>query len=131
MTQRLSDLRNALVDLHKTLVDSERISYEQTVGPIASPGQMLQLLTNDPWFAWLHPLSLLIVTMDQAIDSKANPLTPADADALVKQARQLLVASEEGEGFSKHYYDALQRDPDVVLAHAQAAKLFAGRKDSN
>lgn len=131
MSQRLSELRDALVELHKALVDSERISYEQTVGPIASPGQMLQLLTNDPWFAWLHPLSLLIVTMDQALDSKKTPLTAVAAEALIKQTRQLLVASDEGEGFSKHYYDALQRDPDVVLAHAQAAKNFNPKKHNN
>jgi hypothetical protein len=128
MTQRLSDLRNALVDLHKTLVDSERISYEQTVGPITSPGQMLQLLTNDPWFAWLHPLSLLIVTMDHAIDSKRNPPTRAHIEALIRQARELLVASEEGDDFPRHYHDALQRDPDVVLAHASVAKQFGRRQ---
>ena len=65
--------------------------------------------------------------MDVALDRK-EPLTPAGADVLVKQARQLLVASEAGDGFSKHYYDALQRDPDVVLAHATVAKLFGPRK---
>lgn len=131
MNHHLPELRAALLQLHKTLVDSERVSYEQTVGTIPSPNHFLQLLTNDPWFAWLHPLSLLIVAMDQAIDSKKNPLTTADAEALVKQTRQLLVASEEGEGFSKHYFDALQRDPDVVLAHAQAAKFFAIKKSAN
>ena len=128
MSHQLPELREALLHLHKTLVDSERVSYEQTMGTIPSPNHFLQLLTNDPWFAWLHPLSLLIVAMDQAIDSKRNPLTPADAEALVKQARLLLVASEEGDGFPKHYFDALQRDPDVVLAHAAAAKLFSPRK---
>lgn len=131
MNHPLPQLREALLHLHKTLVDSERISYEQTVGTIPSPNHFLQLLTNDPWFAWLHPLSLLIVAMDQAIDSRKTPLTPADAEALVKQARALLVASEEGEGFAKHYFDALQRDPDVVLAHAHAAKIFNAKKSTD
>ena len=125
MSHQLPELRAALLDLHKTLVDSERISYEQTIGTIPSPTCFLQLLTNDPWFAWLHPLSLLIVTMDQALDSRRKPLTDADVVALVKQTRALLVASEEGEGFPKHYFDALQRDPEVVFAHASAAKFFA------
>lgn len=128
MSHHLPELREALLTLHKTLVDSERISYEQTIGTIPSPNHFLQLLTSDPWFAWLHPLSLLIVTMDQALDSKRKSLTDADAEELVKQTRQLLVASEEGEGFSKHYFDALQRDPAVVLDHAAAAKFFAIRK---
>jgi len=128
MSHQLPQLREALLELHKTLVESERISYEQTIGTITSPNHFLQLLVNDPWFAWLHPISLLVVTMDQAIDSKRKPLTDADAEALVKQARELLVAAEEGEGFPKHYFDALQRDPEVVMAHAAAAKFFAVRK---
>ncbi len=128
MSQPLPQLRDALLHLHKALVDSERVSYEQTVGTIPSPNHFLQLLTNDPWFAWLHPLSLLIVAMDQALDNKRQPLTEADAVALIRQARSLLIASEDGEGFSKHYFDALQRDPDVVFAHAAAAKFFSPRK---
>ena len=123
MNHQLPELREALLKLHKALVDSERASYEQTIGSIPSPNHFLQLLTNDPWFAWLHPLSQLIVAMDETLDAK-EPMTPAVAEALVKQTRQLLVASETGEGFSKHYDDALQRDTDVVMAHAEVAKLL-------
>jgi hypothetical protein len=125
--QRLQDLRNALLSLHKALVESERVSYEKTVGAIQSPNHFLKLLMNDPWFAWLQPVSQLIVAMDEAIEAK-TPWTGAAADALIKQTGQLLVATEAGEGFSRHYFDALQRDPDVVLAHADAAKLFNPRK---
>ena len=122
LQQRLEPVRNALLDLHKTLVDAERVSYEQTVGAISSPQHFLQLLMGDPWFAWLQPLSQLIVVMDEALDEK-EPLTTAGVDSLFQQTRLLLIVSEEGDGFSKHYFDALQRDPDVVLAHATAAKL--------
>jgi hypothetical protein len=125
--QRLQDLRDALLSLHKALVESERVSYEKTVGAIQSPNHFLNLLMNDPWFAWLQPVSQLIVAMDEALEAK-EPLTTAIADALIKQAGQLLVATEAGEGFSRHYFDALQRDPDVVLAHAEAARFFNPRK---
>jgi hypothetical protein len=125
--QRLQELRNALLKLHKTLVDSERVTYEKTVGGIQSPNHFLKLLTSDPWFAWLHPVSQLIVAMDEALDAK-EPATDADAEALFKQTIALLIASEEGEGFSRHYFDALQRDPDVVLAHADAARFFSPKK---
>jgi hypothetical protein len=126
--ERLTRLREALLQLHKALVDSERVSYEQSIGTIPSPNHFLQLLTNDPWFAWLHPISELIVTMDEALDAKAKtPLTAELATALIKQTSNLLVASETGEGFARHYFDALQRDPDVVMAHAEAARLFRQR----
>jgi len=125
--QRLQNLRIALLGLHKALVDSERVSYEKTVGGIQSPNQFLNLLMNDPWFAWLQPISQLIIAMDEALEAK-EPLSDAGAHALIKNTSQLLVATEVGEGFSRHYFDALQRDPDVVLAHAEAARLFSQRK---
>jgi hypothetical protein len=125
--QRLQDLRNELLKLHKALLDSERVTYEQTFGAIPSPNHFLQLLTRDPWFAWLQPISQLIVVMDEALDEK-EPLTPDAVEALFRQSRLQLVVSEDGDGFSKHYFDALQRDPDVVLAHAGVAKLLSVRK---
>jgi len=120
---KLSGLRDALLNLHKVLVESERASYEQTMGTIQSPNQLLQLLINDPWFAWLHPLSLLIVAMDEALDD-SEALKVRLANELMKETRLLLVASEAADGFSGHYYNALQRDPDVIFAHAEAIKFL-------
>ena len=120
---RLRRLREALLDLHKTLVDSEREGYEAALGPIPSPNHFLRLLADDPWFAWLHPLSRLIVSIDEALDARV-PVTPAEAADLIQHARRMLVASEDGDGFPRSYFDALQRDPGVVMAHARAAGIF-------
>jgi len=125
--ERLKQLREALLQLHKALVDSERVSYEKTMGTIPSPGHLLQLLTRDPWFAWLHPLSQLIIAIDVALDAKKEPLTAAGAEILLQETRTLLIASENSEAFSRHYFDALQRDPDVVFAHANAANIFKAK----
>ena len=119
-----------LLTLHKTLIDSERQRYESAIGPIQSPNHFLQLLTTDPWFAWLHPLSQMIVAMDEVLEEK-EPLTVASAEALIKQTGALLVAAENGHGFAGHYYAALQHDPDVVLAHAAAVKLIGREKSSS
>ena len=125
--KQLEKVRHALLALHKALVDSERIGYEQTMGAITSPNHFLQLLTKDPWFAWLQPISQLIVSMDEALDAK-EPLTAAAAKALLNETKVLLVPSESGEGFSRHYFDALQRDPNVIFAHAEVTKLFKRQK---
>ena len=121
--QGLAELREALLHLHKTLMESERAGYEQTFGKIASPYQFLQLLTSDPWFAWLRPVSQLIAAMDEMLEAK-DPLTVAGVDALVRRAKTLLVATPGGDGFSGHYDEALQRDPDVVFTHAAAASCL-------
>ena len=125
LKQHLHEVRDKLLALHKVLLDSERVSYEKTVGQIVSPHHFLQLLTGDPWFAWLHPLSELIVAIDEALDAKIPPPAP-DLEALITQAHQLLVPAEtggDGNGFATHYFEALQRDPDVVVAHAEVARL--------
>ena len=123
MNHRLPELRKALLALHKALVHSERTNYEKVIGTIPSPNHFLQLLARDPWFAWLHPLFQLIVTMDEALEQE-EPLTKREVEALEKQVRQLLLVSETGDDMSKHYFDALQRDPDVVLAHADVRKVL-------
>jgi len=121
--RRLTELREGMLRLHKALLESERISYEETFGKISSPYQFLQLLTSDPWFGWLSPVSQLITAMDEMLDAE-EPLTAAMVDAVAARAKTLLVATESGEGFSRHYDEALQRAPDVVFAHAAFARLL-------
>src|SRR3954468_13129465 len=120
--KRLGELREGLFSLHKALIASERVGYEEAFGAIGAPSNFLNLLLNDPWFAWLRPLSGLMAVVDEALDGK-EPLTGLRAEDLLKEARALLTPSEEGEGFGRHYFLAIQRDPDVLLAHAAVAKV--------
>jgi len=122
---QLIALRNGLLRLHKVALDSERASYERDIERIRNSGHFLELVLHDPFFAWLHELSELIVLIDEALDAPEPPTEP-EAERLKKQARGLLVPAEEGKGFAKHYYEALQRDPEVVIAHGQMMKVFAG-----
>ena len=129
--QHLCELRDPLLNLHKALVDSERVGYERIIGKIISPHHFLRLLADDPWFVWLHPLSELIVTIDTALDAKTPPQA-ARLDELIRQSYRLLVPVETtedhvGQGFAGHYFEALQRDPEVVVAHAEVVKVRRGR----
>jgi hypothetical protein len=120
--QRLGELREGLFSLHRALIASERVGYEEAFGAIGAPANFLRLLLHDPWFAWLRPLSGLMAAVDEAIDSK-EPLTRRRTEELLQTARELLRPDEEGEGFGRHYFIAMQRDPDVLLAHAAVTKL--------
>jgi hypothetical protein len=124
-TQRLTDLRNGLLSLHKSLLDSERAAYELDVARITSTGQYLNLVLSDPWFNWLHDLSQFIVLVDETLTSK-EPATAEDADRLIARARELVAPSEEGTGFARRYFEAMQRDPAAVLAHRDMMQVFAG-----
>lgn len=117
----LLELHDALLRLHKVLLESERAVYEKTVEPIRSPSHFFQLLTSDPWFAWLRPISQLIVAIDETMDDKEG-LTNASIDTVMRQAVFLLIPAKNGGEFGERYVAALQRDPRVVLSHAQVAK---------
>ena len=122
--QRLTDLRNGLLRLHKTLMESEREVYERDVERINTSAQLLNLLMHDPWFGWLHELSEMVVRIDEMLVAEEPPKAE-ETDVLIAQARALVSPSENGQGFGKHYFEAMQRDPDVVLAHAATIKLLS------
>ena len=121
--ERLTALRNGLLRLHKSLLDSERALYERDVERITSTGQYLGLVLNDPWFAWLRELSQFIVMIDETLDLDALA-SAEDADRLIVQARSLLSPSEGGDGFAGKYYEVMQRDPAAVLAHGDMIQVF-------
>jgi catechol 2,3-dioxygenase len=121
--QLLLDLRARLLQLHKVLLDDTRVAYELDRGRVGSNANLLQLVINDPWFAWLHALSELVVRIDETVEPGA-PSTQADAVALVDHVERLLTASETGEGFHRRYFEALQRQPAVVLAHAEVRRVL-------
>ena len=89
----LTELRHALLAHHKTLLDSERARYDHDVERINSSGQLLNLVLHDPFFAWLHELSELIVMIDETLDADepatARRRPPAGASAHAPDAERI------------------------------------------
>ncbi|QYO67927.1 hypothetical protein [Leptolyngbya sp. 7M] len=121
--QRLANLRLKLLRLHKLLLETERIAYEQRQGKV-SRGELLQLVINHDQFAWLHRLSELIVQIDELLQAD-EPVTSETMDMLFSDISILLTPSELGDDFASKYDAALQHSPDVVLAHADVMALLA------
>ncbi len=119
----LGDVRGALLRLHKTLLDAERVRYERTHGRIEGGLAFLQLAANDPWFAWIRPIGSLIVELDERLDSGTPPLA-ADIYELRDQARALTTADPEGSQLQKEYDDAVQANPEVLIAHVSALRVL-------
>lgn len=124
LRRTLTDVRQGLLGLHKALIVAEQLTFERIYGRIDSTGQLLQLVMNDPWFTWLHPLSNLVVRIDELLDDERN-LTVEDVAVLLAEVRGLIRPSELGDGFERSYYEALQRAPDVVMAHCEMKKLLS------
>ena len=124
LRERLKALRNGLLKLHKSLLDSERAAYERDIARISSTGQYLGLVLDDPFFQPLRELSQFIVLIDEALDRKETPISNDEAELLLKQARLMLVPAEEGSGFARRYFEIMQRDPATVLAHRDMLQVL-------
>ena len=123
----LPALRNQLLSVHKLLMNAERAAYEKEGNVVQSPMQFLQLLMEHERFAWLRQLSQLVVMIDEAMEEKP-PISQERMDALVAEARHLLVGSEEQEpepgSFAARYAQVRERDAAVAAAHAEIEKSF-------
>jgi hypothetical protein len=117
----LAQLRPALLDLHKTLLDWERAAYERAHGRQTS-GEMLRLLLEHPQFEWLRAISALVVRIDEELEADASP--PAEFQALIDAIRITLKRRDMLSTFGQRYEAALQDSPDAVFAHRGVMALL-------
>jgi len=128
--QKLVALRVTLLRLHKALLEMERREYERTNGHV-STGELFRLVLDHEQFAWLHNLSEFVVRIDETLSAE-EPVSEKDTHGAIMLAQKMFAPSESGDAFQKRYFDAIQRDPAVVMEHAELAKLFANEpKDAN
>ncbi len=118
-------IRESLIGLHGALIIAEQQTYERLSGPVKSMDVLIELLQKDPWFTWLHPIADLLVRIDHLLQDDTCDITDDNVAHLLGEIGSLLHPSIEGEGFERAYYEALDRAPDVVLAHFRVRKLLA------
>jgi hypothetical protein len=126
--QRLDQLSHALRPLHKALIDLVQAEYERGHGPVGGPLKLYQLVTSDPFFAWLHPMSALMAEIDELVDQK-EPIA-RDAAEAIRAALENLVSdggrAPRAESFVARYLAVLQSSPEVVMLHARVRRLLDG-----
>jgi len=120
--EKLITLRLALLKVHKTLLNMERRDYEREHGSV-NTGELFRLVIDHAQFAWLHNISEFVVRIDETLAAK-EPVTPEYTSTAISLARKMFVPTESGDSFQKKYFEAIQRDPAVVIEHAELARLF-------
>ena len=106
ISHHLKEVRSAFLRLHKALLDSERVLYEQFHGRIPSSSEFFQLVIGHEWFSWLRPMSQFIVRVDETLSAK-EPVTLEQANELLEAARRLIDVSEDGTAQEQRYYFAI------------------------
>lgn len=120
--ETMRELRHALRELHRTLLQAERVEYERAFGRLESEFQALFLAMDDPQFAWLRPLAKLVIEIDER--AMGEDFGDEDRDRAVSEIRALLVPNGAGTLFQRLYHDAFQRRPEVVMAHAAVMRAL-------
>lgn len=108
-----TEVRSALVELHRELLQAQRILAERFGGRMSS-AELLQAATDDLRFAWLGELSQLVADLDSAL---ADANVEASRSG-VERARALLAPPDPDTAFGARYLRALQDHPEVVMAHS-------------
>jgi hypothetical protein len=122
---QLEAVARALRELHRALVERVRRDYERERGSVLSPGEFLHLLTTDSRFAWLHPLSELMVDLDVFLEADPSP-TEDEAAAVRVEVERLFAVPKSSAGanvFAVHYLPLIADDPQVAMGHAGVKQL--------
>jgi len=122
-TAKLDRLRHALLQLHKTLLDAQRIRYEREHGRVESRGELLALVLEDASFEWLRVLSALIARLDELAEVDDKDVS-GELRAVLERLRTL-VRFEGNEGFTAPYREIVEAVPDALVAHVQLSRLLA------
>ncbi len=120
---KLDKLRHALLQLHKALLDAQRIRYERENGRIESRGELLALVLEDASFEWLRVLSALIARLDELAEADDKDAR-AEMRGVIERLRTL-VRFEGNDGFTGPYREIVDAVPDALVAHVQLSRLLA------
>jgi len=115
-TSKLDKLRRALLQLHKALLDAQRIRYERENGRVESRGE-------------LRVLSALIARLDELAEADKVDDKNGDARAEMRgviERLRTLVRFEGNDGFTAPYREIVEAVPDALVAHVQLSRLLNG-----
>ncbi|MEA2162404.1 MAG: hypothetical protein QOK37_531 [Thermoanaerobaculia bacterium] len=117
----LRELSKSLLPLHRALIDAAKDDFGAALGPIEKPAQLLQLLHDDPFFAWLKPITSLIVDIDEMA---RTDFETSEVIAIADRTDHFFGPKAE-EAFSVRYLPMLQRSVEVAIGHAAVRKASA------
>jgi hypothetical protein len=117
----LRQLSRALLPLHRALIEAARSDYSFAYEPVEQPTVLLRLVSEHPFFAWLKPITSLIVDIDELV---RRDFEIAEAMTLGDRVDRMFGSSPDPE-FAEKYVPILQRDVDVAIGHAEVRKAAA------
>jgi hypothetical protein len=123
LKDQLGQISSAMARIHKTIMENEMELRETKSTKPLGPNERLQVLLNDPDFAWLRVLSQLMSTVDEVYFQK-EPILVEQVDRLKKSVSELLIQPSEAP-FSKKYRSLIPVVPDLMVHHGLLKQALA------
>jgi hypothetical protein len=117
MPASADSVRLALLALHKAVLAAEREQLERVQGRLSSSA-FLQIVSDPLRYGWLKPFSELILAFEEDEEDRAP------VEELLDRTRELLLPPQQKTPFGRRYLSLMQREPALVLAHSELARLL-------
>ena len=117
----LREAREAAFDVHGALLEATRREYERDFGRVPDAATLLKVVTSEPAFAWLRPLTAAIADAD-ALLADPDAMPTGHAKVLLTAIHDLLRADQEGTANKRRYCAVVQASPDVAVVHGRAQR---------
>ena len=119
----IDDVRHALLELHKSMIDAQRIRYERAHGRVETTSEFLGLVLEHPEFEWIRAFSALIAQLDEWRE-QAEGSSERELDDLLEAVRLLLQREGPNVAFARRYWEMVEATPEVFIAHVKLVRLL-------
>ena len=111
-----------MLELHRRLIDAQRIQYEKLHGRVETASEFLGLVLAHGDFEWIRLLSALMAQLDEWRESERRD--PAELDAILAALRQLLQKDGPNAEFSRKYWEMVEGTPAVLIDHVKLTRIL-------
>jgi hypothetical protein len=120
--QKVDEMRHALLDLHKSMIDAQRLLYERDHGRVTTASEFLGLVLEHPEFGWIRELSALIAQLDEWRET-GTEASDQELAAITQALRALVQKGGEGD-FNRKYWGMVEATPDVLVGHVKLWRIL-------
>lgn len=126
-TELANSVRKIVLELHKALMDAQRIRYEKHHGRISNSSELLGLLLEHPQFAWLRELSVLIARLDEWQEG-GEEASDEELAVIVSALRGLIEVNGKHVAFSTPYWEIVNDTPEALVPHVKLWRLIGAER---
>jgi hypothetical protein len=119
---QVEEMRHAMLELHRRLIDAQRIQYEKLHGRVQTTSEFLGLVLEHPDFEWIRALSALVAQLDEWRETEVRDA--GELDAIVAALRRLIQPQGSDTEFSRKYWEMIERTPEVLIDHVKLTRLL-------